>query len=83
MGDEKSLGAAVKGSYAVFGVTNFWESMDKDLEIKQGKNLSDAAKTAGVELFIWSSLPYVAKSEFVCVSLGFSPIMQRYPNNLG
>ena len=30
--DPESLKAAVKGSYGVFGVTDFWAVMDKDIE---------------------------------------------------
>ena len=36
--------AAFQGAYAVFAVTNYWEKMDKDLEIKQGKSIADASK---------------------------------------
>jgi hypothetical protein len=34
----------VKGAYAVFAVTNYWESRSADVEIKQGKAIADAAK---------------------------------------
>lgn len=34
----------MRGSFAVFGVTNYWEQADSDHEIQQGKNLADAAK---------------------------------------
>jgi hypothetical protein len=44
MNDKDSLVKAMKGSHTVFGVTNYWEKMDKDLEVQQGKNLADAAK---------------------------------------
>lgn len=37
--DLESLKAAVKGSYGVFGVTDFWSIMDKQREIQQGKNI--------------------------------------------
>ncbi|KAJ7609579.1 NAD(P)-binding protein [Mycena polygramma] len=64
--DKESLKKAIHGSEAVFGVTNFWDpavfSGDDATgkgEIVQGKNLVDAAKEAGVNLFIWSSLPNV------------------------
>ncbi|KAK4184570.1 NmrA family transcriptional regulator [Podospora australis] len=56
LNDKSSLLAAIKGSTAVFAVTNYWEKLDKSLEVQQGKNLVDAAKEAGVEHFIWSSL---------------------------
>ncbi|GKT43112.1 NmrA-like family domain-containing protein 1 [Colletotrichum spaethianum] len=56
LGDKSSLAAAVKGASAVFAVTNYWETLNKDLEIQQGKNIADAALEAGVEHFIFSSL---------------------------
>lgn len=36
--------AALKGAYGVFAVTNYWESRNAEVEIKQGKALADAAK---------------------------------------
>lgn len=32
------------GASVVFAMTNYWEKMDMQLEIQQGKNLADAAK---------------------------------------
>ncbi|KAH6638616.1 NmrA-like family protein [Truncatella angustata] len=61
MDDKASVVEAVKGSYAVFAVTNYWEKMDMKLEIQQGKNMADAAKEAGVQHYIWSSLYDVTK----------------------
>jgi uncharacterized protein YbjT (DUF2867 family) len=52
---------AIKGSSIVFGVTNFWEKASADAEIEQGKAMADACKEAGVDRFIWSSLPNVSK----------------------
>lgn len=49
------------GAAAVFTMTNYWEKMDMELEIQQGKNLADAAKEAGVNHYIWSSLLNVNK----------------------
>ncbi|KAF8750759.1 Golgi transport complex subunit 5 [Rhizoctonia solani] len=49
---------ALRGAYAVYGVTNFWEH-GEEAEIQQGKNLADAAKACGVRHFIWPSLPHV------------------------
>lgn len=54
--DINSLKDAFKGVHGVFVVTNFWEGAD---EIAQGKNAIQAAKEAGVNHFIWSSLPNV------------------------
>jgi uncharacterized protein YbjT (DUF2867 family) len=56
-----SILSAIKGSSAVFGVTNYWEKGTLEHEVAQGRNLADAAKEAGVEHLIWSSLPYVSK----------------------
>lgn len=55
----------MNGAYAVFTVTNYWEKMDMQLEIQQGKNLADAAKQNGVEHYIWSSLLNVKKRTFI------------------
>src|SRR5258705_8951182 len=52
----QSLKDAFKNTYGVFVVTNFWEGAD---EIAQGKNAVDAAKAAGIEHFVWSTLPDV------------------------
>ena len=38
------ISAALKGAYAVFAVTNYWEKMDAELELDQGKTIADAAK---------------------------------------
>lgn len=53
-----SLTAAFKNAHGVFVVTNFWEGAD---EIAQGKIAIQAAKNAGVNHFIWSTLPNVEK----------------------
>ena len=36
--------SALQGAYAVFAVTNYWEKMDAELEIKQGRTVADVAK---------------------------------------
>ena len=59
--DPESVKQAVSGSYGVFGVTDFWSIMDKEREIKQGKNIFQASKEAGVKHFVWSALPYAEK----------------------
>ncbi|RMZ86478.1 hypothetical protein DV736_g6296, partial [Chaetothyriales sp. CBS 134916] len=60
--DEKSVFKAIEGSSVVFGVTNFWESSSKDIEVKHGKNIVDASKAANVDRLIWSSLVHVTKT---------------------
>lgn len=56
LNDIATLKNALKGAYAVFAVTNYWESKSADVEMKQGKAMADAAKDAGVQHFVWSSL---------------------------
>ena len=45
----------VEGVYGVFSVQNFWET-GYDREVQQGKTVADAAKAAGVEHFVYSSV---------------------------
>lgn len=51
----------MEGSAAVYAMTNYWEKLNMQLEIKQGKNLVEAAKAAKVEHFIFSSLLNITK----------------------
>ena len=48
---------ALQGSYGLFAVTNFWDRATRMGEFEQGKNLVHAAKEAGIQHFIWSTLP--------------------------
>lgn len=36
--------SALQGAYAVFAATNYWDKMDAELEMKQGRNVADVAK---------------------------------------
>ncbi|WP_199038174.1 NmrA/HSCARG family protein [Glycomyces salinus] len=54
--DEASLVQAFEGAYGAFFVTNFWEHVSPDREYAQAANLARAAKTAGIEHAIWSTL---------------------------
>lgn len=56
-----TLRAAVEGSHTVFLVTNFWETMNKDTEVAQGKAVADACKEAGVKHLIFSSLRSISE----------------------
>jgi uncharacterized protein YbjT (DUF2867 family) len=53
----EALKAAFEGAYGVFLVTNFWE--EGTSELKQATAAVRAAKDAGVQHFIWSTLPNV------------------------
>lgn len=46
LNDVASVKAAIKGAYAVFGVTNYWEKADEHVEMAQGKAMADAAKVS-------------------------------------
>ena len=48
--------AAFDGAYAAFCVTNYWEHFSPEREIAQARNLAEAAKAAGVEHAVWSTL---------------------------
>ncbi|KAH8433778.1 NmrA/HSCARG family protein [Aspergillus melleus] len=52
---------AVSGAHTVFLVTNFWESMKKEVELSQGKAVTEACKQAGVQHLIFSSLRNVTE----------------------
>ena len=59
MDEPESLGPALAGSHGVFIVTNFWEHMNMEREIRQGKNVVDACKKAGVKHVVFSGLEKV------------------------
>src|SRR5215472_1395622 len=50
-----SLLAALRGMRGVFSVQNWWETGTAG-EIRQGKNVADAARAAKVELLVYSSV---------------------------
>jgi len=53
--DPVSLDAAVRGTYGVYSVQDFW-SVGARREVQQGKNLADAARKMRVEHFVYSSV---------------------------
>src|SRR5918998_496557 len=55
MEDRSSMERALEGAYGIFSVQNFWET-GYDGEVRQGKTVADAAKAAGVEHFVYSSV---------------------------
>ncbi|KAK5122226.1 hypothetical protein LTR85_004136 [Meristemomyces frigidus] len=61
LNDVDSMKKAIEGSYGVFGVTDFWAVMSKDIEIQQGKNIFESCKTQGVKHFVFSALPYAER----------------------
>src|SRR5690349_679073 len=53
--DSASLDRAARGVYGIYSVQDFW-AVGAKREVQQGKNLADAAKKAGVEHFVYSSV---------------------------
>jgi len=53
--DPASLAPALTGAYGVYSVQDFW-TVGARREVQQGKNLADAAKKAGVEHLVYSSV---------------------------
>lgn len=54
--DQDSLEHAFAGAYGAFCVANFWEHLSPEREIAQAKHMARAAKAAGLEHVIWSTL---------------------------
>ena len=50
-----TLEPATRGVYGIYSVQDFW-AVGAKREVQQGKNLADAAKEAGVEHFVYSSV---------------------------
>jgi uncharacterized protein YbjT (DUF2867 family) len=57
MANRSELDAAFKGAYGVFSVQNYWlPNVGFEGEIRQGKNVAEAAKAAGVQHLVYSSV---------------------------
>ena len=57
MDSRSDLDAAFQGAYGVFSVQNFWlPNVGYEGEIRQGKNVADAAKAAGIQHLVYSSV---------------------------
>ena len=55
MDDVESLKGAMRGVHGVYSVQDFW-AVGAKREVQQGKNMADAARAAGVEHFVYSSV---------------------------
>jgi uncharacterized protein YbjT (DUF2867 family) len=56
-----SIEQAFRGAYGVFALTNFWEHFSPERELTQARNMAQAAKAAGVQHVIWSTLENTRK----------------------
>jgi uncharacterized protein YbjT (DUF2867 family) len=54
LNDRTSLDRALQGAYGVFSIQNFQDGLDT--EVHQGKTVADAAKAAGAQHFVYSSV---------------------------
>jgi len=54
--NKESLVKAFEGAYGAFCVTFFWEHFSPEKEKQHAKNMAEAAKEAGVQHVIWSTL---------------------------
>jgi uncharacterized protein YbjT (DUF2867 family) len=54
--EPETLGPAFAGAYGAFCVTNFWEHLSPERELTQARNMAHAAKAAGLQHVIWSTL---------------------------
>ena len=54
--DIESLKRAFQGAYGAFCVTFFWAHFSPEKELAQATNMAQAAKYAGIEHVIWSTL---------------------------
>ncbi len=84
LSDPDSLHTAIKDCWGVFGVTNFWEHFNE--EFQQGKNLVDVVRHAGVEHFVFSTLPFISKltkGELLVPHFDFKGQLEEYTRNAG
>jgi len=54
--DPESLKRAFAGCHGAFCLTNFWEHFSPEKEVAQAKAMAQAAKHAGVQHVVWSTL---------------------------
>ena len=92
LGDSASIEAAVRGSYGVFLVTDYWglfgrlqnEEKAKEEEIAQGKRAGDACKKAGVKHLVYSGLELV--EDIIgkpCPHFDGKGIVEKYLDEIG
>jgi uncharacterized protein YbjT (DUF2867 family) len=54
--DPASVARALQGAHGAFCVTNYWEYLSPEREIAQADTMAEAARRAGVQHVIWSTL---------------------------
>ncbi|OGU11589.1 MAG: nucleoside-diphosphate sugar epimerase [Ignavibacteria bacterium GWB2_35_12] len=71
--NEESVKSAFAGAYGAFCVTNFWEHFSPEKELTQAGNMAKAAKHAGLQHVIWSTLDDTR--ELLPISDGRMPVL--------
>jgi uncharacterized protein YbjT (DUF2867 family) len=75
--DEASLTRAFQGAYGAYCVTFFWDHYSPEKETAEARNMAQAAKAAGLQHVIWSTLEDVR--QFVPLSDDRMPTLKgRY-----
>ena len=54
--DKESIKRALTGAYGAYFVTFFWDHFSPEKEMTHARNMAEAAKEAGLQHVIWSSL---------------------------
>ncbi len=75
--DQASLTKAFTGAYGAYCLTNFWEHFSGEKETTQGKNLAEAAKSAGIKHAIWSTFEDTRKT-FPLGDVRMPTLKQKY-----
>jgi uncharacterized protein YbjT (DUF2867 family) len=77
LNDLKSMKKAFQGAYGAYCVTFFWDHFSPEKEIADARTMAEAAKQAGVQHVIWSTLEDTRK--WVPISDGRMPtLMGKY-----
>ena len=75
--DPKSIRAAFEGAYGAYCVTFYWAHFSPEKELQHARNMAEAAKDAGVDHVIWSTLEDTRN--FVPLSSSQLPtLMEKY-----
>ena len=64
LNSKDSITKAIRGSHTIFLVTNYWETADPKVELTQGKNVADVAKTLGGKS--WCAWGWTDNVEGIC-----------------
>lgn len=79
--DQASVAAAMEGVYGVFCNTNFFASCNVEVEYEQGVRALEAARRAGVQYFVYSSLNSMAslsRGRFPCPHFDAKAAVESY-----